>query len=419
MEIEYSKILQFIKETLKDKNNIGSMDVHYLLANLYAMPNEKRSTEERAAILQCQIKYNYVELDKIQGCLIGGAAGDALGFAVEFLEDWRIFERYGERGITDYLLSDDIALISDDTQMTLFTAEGILRAAGKSKNPTDDEIVKSIYESYLGWLQTQNSQRKNILYKDTLLLYLDELYNKRAPGLTCIAALESGKFGTFDKPLNESKGCGGIMRIAPIAIYLAQTKEYDKLYEIAEVAARSAAITHGHPLGIIPSGFLGVFISYLLRGDFPGKALQKAKDATKKLFASYNKLFCDYTKYCFDLVDKAVNLACPKNDEDKVEDDLDAIRELGEGWVAEETLAIALYCSLKYINDENGFEKALIASVNHSGDSDSTGALTGNIMGALVGYKNIPQKFKSKLELQNVILDISDMLCIHKLDIKV
>ena len=30
---------------------------------------------------------------------------------------------------------------------------------------------------------------------------------------------------------------------------------------------------------------------------------------------------------------------------------LENIRELGEGWVAEETLAIAIYCSLKYQND--------------------------------------------------------------------
>lgn len=89
-----------------------------------------------------------------------------------------------------------------------------------------------------------------------------------------------------------------------------------------------------------------------------------------------------------------------------------AIRELGEGWVAEETLAIALYCSLRYIDDENGFEKALIASVNHSGDSDSTGAVTGNIMGTILGYKNIPDKFKNNLELSDVILDISKKMVI-------
>lgn len=88
-------------------------------------------------------------------------------------------------------------------------------------------------------------------------------------------------------------------------------------------------------------------------------------------------------------------------------DDLDAIREIGQGWVAEETLAIAVYCALKYSND---FEKAIIASVNHSGDSDSTGSVTGNILGAYLGLSAIPQKYLDKLELKDVITEIADDL---------
>ena len=101
------------------------------------------------------------------------------------------------------------------------------------------------------------------------------------------------------------------------------------------------------------------------------------------------------------LIDRAVALA------NKNLDDLEAIRELGQGWVAEETLAIAIYCSLKYSDD---FDKAIIASVNHSGDSDSTGSVTGNIMGAYLGYKSIPQKYIRNLELVNVIMEIADDL---------
>ena len=102
-----------------------------------------------------------------------------------------------------------------------------------------------------------------------------------------------------------------------------------------------------------------------------------------------------------DLIDKAIALL--KEDID----DLEAIRELGQGWVAEETLAIAIYCSLKYSDD---FDKAIIASVNHSGDSDSTGAVTGNILGAYLGLKSIPKKYLDNLELKDVILEIADDL---------
>lgn len=415
MKINYSEILNTIKETLKNRDFNGLRVTRYLSANLYVpgAREDNRSGEELLAIFQCQFMYNYVELDKIQGCLIGGAAGDALGFPLEFLDDYRIFEKYGENGITGYFLSNDIAHISDDTQMTLFTAEGLIRAANHFKEPTNDQFVKSIYESYLGWLYTQEGEGRDKPYNDSLLLKIKELYSRRAPGHTCISALESGKCGTYEGRLNQSKGCGGIMRVAPVALYLAQLKNYDKLEEIADVAARSSAITHSHPLGYIPSAFLAVFIACLVRGDFPGKALSRAKRAIIRQFPN-----SDDAEYCLSLIEKATSLAWPEDDEDRIEDDLDAIRELGEGWVAEETLAIALYCSLKYLDDENGFEKALIASVNHSGDSDSIGALTGNIMGALVGYKNIPDKFKNKLELHDVILDISKKLYIHSLDIE-
>ena len=64
--------------------------------------------------------------DKYRGCLIGGAAGDALGYAVEFSDEGSIFRRFGGKGITEYELQDGVAQISDDTQMTLFTSNGLL-----------------------------------------------------------------------------------------------------------------------------------------------------------------------------------------------------------------------------------------------------------------------------------------------------
>ena len=87
---------------------------------------------------------------------------------------------------------------------------------------------------------------------------------------------------------------------------------------------------------------------------------------------------------------------------------LSAIHQLGEGWVAEETLAIAVYCALRY---ENDFDMALRASVNHNGDSDSTGAVCGNILGAYIGYNAIPQKYKERLELHDLIVKVADHLC--------
>ena len=65
------------------------------------------------------------DLNKIKGSLIGGAVGDALGYAVEFMNENGIFSRYGKTGITRY--ANGFERISDDTQMTLFTAEGLAK----------------------------------------------------------------------------------------------------------------------------------------------------------------------------------------------------------------------------------------------------------------------------------------------------
>ena len=127
------------------------------------------------------------------------------------------------------------------------------------------------------------------------------------------------------------------------------------------------------------------------------------KDAVNDSITTTEKLFLN-AKHIAEftaIMQKAVQLA------ESAADDLTAIHQLGEGWIAEETLAIAVYCALKYDKD---FDKALIASVNHNGDSDSTGAVCGNILGAYLGYNAIPQKYKEHLELHDLIVEVADNL---------
>ena len=69
------------------------------------------------------------------------------------------------------------------------------------------------------------------------------------------------------------------------------------------------------------------------------------------------------------------------------------------GWVADEALAISLFCSLK----AESFSSGILAAVNHSGDSDSTGSMCGNILGTLLGVEAIPKKWIEELEARDVI----------------
>lgn len=86
--------------------------------------------------------------NKCRGSLIGGAVGDALGYAVEFSSLNDIRNKYGESGIADYELDrNGIAEFSDDTQMSLFTAEGLLSAVAAGK-VHEKEILPFITTAY-------------------------------------------------------------------------------------------------------------------------------------------------------------------------------------------------------------------------------------------------------------------------------
>lgn len=338
-------------------------------------------------------------LDKYRGCLIGGAAGDALGYAIEFFDEKSILQKFGERGITEYELTNGKALISDDTQMTLFTANGLL--LGKTRGQLRG--IMAPYPSYIAccyidWYRTQTESYpidKEKPYAYTWLVNIPELFHRRAPGNTCMSAISEGANGTVNKPTNRSKGCGGVMRVAPVGLYFDIGIKSDS--ELDMIGAEAAAITHGHELGYIPAATLTHIIRRLAHEDISIKeAVMSAIKTTSEMFKNAKEI-----DYYLRLINKAVELS------GKDITDLEAIHMLGQGWVAEEALAIAVYCALKYPDD---IDKALIASVNHKGDSDSTGAITGNIVGAHVGLSGIPDKYKKNLELYDIILEIADDL---------
>lgn len=334
-----------------------------------------------------------IKLDKYKGCLIGGAAGDALGYAVEFKRTDSILAKYGIPGITEYELTNGLALLSDDTQMTLFTAAGLLLPDTKDSMAPH---VSNIWDCYQEWQLAQYSDYpfeggENL----SGLMTVPELYAWRAPGGTCLTALDEDEPGTTMDPINNSKGCGGIMRVAPIGLYL-DSDEMD-IKEIDMIGAEAAALTHGHPLGWLPAAALVHIIARIVHQEYSiEEAVRDMQTSIKEQFGSFQD-----TSYMLELVDKAIELA-GKDIDDKL-----ALLQLGEGWVAEETLAVAIYCALKYHDD---FEQALIAAVNHDGDSDSTGAVAGNIVGASIGLAGIPEKFQQNLELKGLILKIAEDL---------
>lgn len=344
---------------------------------------------------------NQIIKDKIRGCLIGGAIGDALGYPIEFIRYPEVLERFGEQGITEYQKENGVALISDDTQMTLFTACGLLNAlTDKKRTKSQKKISKYIYQAYLDWLETQGAKVKyhDVRQPTTWITQIPELHSRRGPGHTCIRSLTSGKMGRVDKPINNSKGCGGIMRTAPFG--LISGFSVDTAFE---EACNVAAITHGHVLGWLSAGVQTDIIHRLV---FDGQSLKESiSSSLEDLMRHYP---CDGSRELTELVTRAIELTKNENS------DYNNISSLGSGSTGEEALVIALYANLKY---ENDFDKIIYCAVNHNGDTDSTGAVAGNIIGAIIGYDSIDDKWKQGLELKDIILDVADDLYLGGTDL--
>ena len=314
-----------------------------------------------------------------------------------FLNDIRA--RFGQRGIREYVpdRATGTAIISDDTQMTLFTANGLLLQEG---HPGERTPESWIYTAYLDWLETQ-SEGENAP-EVCWLREIPELRAQRAPGVTCLSALDSGDMGSVDKPINKSKGCGGIMRVAPVAVY-GRMKGWNAA-KTAALGAEVAAITHGHPFGWMSAAALMDIVYRILGGTGVCEAVSECMDTMEALYKK-SPWAAELTAGMRHAVLLAQNNTA----------DTENILQLGKGWVGEEALYIAVYCAVKYADDPDA---ALIASVNHDGDSDSTGAITGNILGAHCGYEAINEKWKTNLELHDIILEIADDLCMDEKDRK-
>jgi ADP-ribosylglycohydrolase len=325
---------------------------------------------------------------RIRGCLLGGATGDALGAPVEFDSLAEIRARFGPEGVREFASAyGRVGSITDDTQMTLFTAEGLILAARARVFPERSGTVRIVHRAYLRWLRTQGSRSSHPTFARTSegwLMGVEALGHRRSPGKTCVAALRNARMGRVEHPLNTSKGCGGVMRIAPVGLALAGGDPF-------RLGCELAALTHGHPTGYLAAGFLALVLRDLVSGA--------------RLEVSVGEALEELVRWpgheeCAAAVEGALErsrIGSPTPG---------TVESLGAGWVAEEALGIALYCAFVAPDLPGGLRLA----VNHGGDSDSTGAITGNLLGAMLGKAAIPDEWLAALELRAEIERIADEL---------
>ncbi|WP_069816030.1 ADP-ribosylglycohydrolase family protein [Streptomyces sp. TP-A0874] len=323
---------------------------------------------------------------RVRGCLLGGAIGDALGASVEFHSLDEIRREHGPEGLTDLVPAyGRRGAITDDTQMSLFTVDGLIRAqvrrdTGAWHPPTD------VHRAYLRWAATQREwgpdERRE---EDGWLARQEWLYARRAPGQACLTGLGDDTMGTLAQPKNpDSKGCGAVMRSAPFGLLVGWEPQL-----VFQLATECAAQTHGHPTGYLAAGAFAVLIHSLAQGEPLDNAIQRA---LAQLSARPGH---EETSTALKLALGAVRQGLPT---------AARVESLGEGWTAEEALAIGVYCALVAEDVRHG----LLLAVNHGGDSDSTGSICGNLLGALHGETALPPGWLAELEGRATILELAD-----------
>lgn len=334
-----------------------------------------------------------------RACLLGGAIGDALGAPIEFMTLTEIRRQFRPKGVTDFVAGDwPAGTITDDTQMTLFTAEGLIRAKMRWLGKGISHGPSVVRNAYLRWLMTQGIELSipSSQGKQGLLFSVPELHARRAPGTTCLQSLQ--KMTATGQPLvanNSSKGCGGVMRMAPVGLF--DAKDREGKWEIGsgewsfEMGRDFAALTHGHPTGFLTAGAFAVIIAALASGASLKEAVE---------IACHQLVRHEDHEETLRAISHAMEAAATGGVS------AETVEGLGGGWVAEEALAIGLYCALV----TGSFEEGVLLAVNHSGDSDSTGSIAGNLLGLIHGESALPERWLNGLELRVLIARVAEDL---------
>jgi ADP-ribosylglycohydrolase len=350
---------------------------------------------------------------RVRGSLLGGAIGDQLGAGVEFEPIEKIREKHGPAGVTGFVPSwgRREGRFTDDTQMALFVAEGLIRADNQAWREGDCDPLVPLTDAHLRWLHTQGvpaDGEQGVEAKgfgkvvSGWLIRQEVLHAERAPGNSCLIGLKALPRDPLVPARNDSKGCGGVMRVAPVG--LAFPVDWNPF----EMAADFAGLTHGHPTGRLAAGALAVIVSELCVGA-PARAAIATAVAELSDWEGADETLA--------AIRSAVELAGESRASGAPPTPEEIEARLGGGWIAEEALAIALACALvaeesirRAATPAEAFRTGVLMAVNHSGDSDSTGAICGNLLGARFGEDALPTEWLADLEAAELIRTVADDL---------
>jgi ADP-ribosylglycohydrolase len=342
-----------------------------------AVPSDKRlgPLDARTSVAGEQIRLS--RLNAFEGAIVGLAVGDALGYPAEFRRRSDIVGAFGPHGIRGFVSVNDPAwparpvvigrlppgTYTDDTQMSLAVAEALIEAGHKDLN----SLMRRMAARFIEWSKSPE--------------------NNRAPGETTMTACGRLADGIAwrDAGIPESKGCGSAMRVAPIGLFLWLDKP-----RLLETARASSVFTHRHDAAVEGAAAAALLVG-LAMSKTPPEEMYRA------LMQECAPRSHDF-KTCLEKVPEFLGSEPAE---------VLSHRGLGEGWVAEEAVASALYCFWRSPLD---FEQTVVTAANTDGDSDSIACIAGGISGAFNGLGGIPGSWQNDVENSVYLKDVARRL---------
>ncbi len=332
-----------------------------------------------------------------RGCLLGLAVGDAMGYAVDRYSWQEIQENYGPNGLLGYDLVNGYADVTSYTQLAAFTANGLL--LGLTRGQMLGKMAPFIQYIGLANREWAASQRpwgrpaRNYCW----LSRKPELCRRRCMDTRMLDTLSRDRLGALEAPINSFEGPYSLTTAIGVGLFFHRDRTDQR--EIDLLGAEAVALTQGGPTAFLSGSVLAHIVSRLLRDpQLPlKKVVLEACEWVKEQFGhQYSQVF-----ELVNLLRRAIAYGESPNLRP-----VEVLERLGCVDAAQ-VLAGAIYACLISGGD---FDRAVILAVNHSGRSAAVGAVTGALLGLILGEEALPEFYMEGLEPVEVLRDLADDL---------
>lgn len=325
-------------------------------------------------------------LQAYTGCLLGLAAGDAMGYGVDHMSLQQIRQQHGPNGLLGYDLLNGFAQITSYTQAAAYGCNGLLLGLTQGQmRGTMAPPVRYIAVALQEWARIQGYRREKGALNHCWISREESMRIRRCMDTSMMDLLNQNRLGTMEEQRNRYQGPGALAATVPVGLFFDPQRLHRR--EIRRLGAETVALTHGNPRAFLAGAALAHIVSRVT-----WDAVTDWKTLTKETIAMLLKQFGGEYRQAAEVAQElqkalmfAGNAQIPEPE---------ALDQIGCANAAT-VLAGALYACMLH---PGSFDECMITAVNHSGASAAVGAVAGALLGAALGVEKIPEYYLECLE---------------------